>query len=191
MFRSRSGLYRRLVLVRSSLFLALLSILWLLLTNWGWLLLASGCTGREGGTYCRFYTTWLFCGLLPKSPRYPPFLTSDDSAIAFSRISTVISELHIGHFCVSIFWSLDNHFIKHSSWKICLQLGILRIFFPFSKVSMQITHSVVLNSSIYLSFFLNFNEGMSFLYFSIRRSWAITLSSCLSSALIYCYLRCS
>jgi len=46
--------------------------------------------------------------------------------MAFSRISVVISELHIGHFWASYCCEPDSHFMRHSSWKMCRQEGTFR-----------------------------------------------------------------
>lgn len=104
--------------------------------------------------------------------------------MAFSSISTVMSELHIGHFWASTCYAPDNHFIKHSSWKKCLQLGIFLIFVPLTKISMQMIHSGMLNSSIALLFFFcNLITGMSFLYCSNSEICVILRIEASSSAL--------
>lgn len=112
-----------------------------------------------------------------------PLFFALSSQIACSKIWTVISSLHIGQRCCSIQLEPDSHFIMHSLWNMCRQLGILRISVPFLNSSMQITHSDVPNSSTSL-FFLYFNIGISFLYWSSLDSWIFLLISALSWAFI-------
>ena len=112
-----------------------------------------------------------------------PFLCALSSWIACSRIWMVISLLHIGQRCYSIWFEPDSHFIMQLSWNMCLQLGIFRMSFPFLNSSIQITHSEVPNSSISL-LFLYFRIGISFLYWSISDSWTFLLISSLSAAFI-------
>ena len=77
--------------------------------------------------------------------------------------------------------------MRHLSWKICLQLGNLRIVPPYVKASMQMTHSLWLNSSTSLLFFLYLILGMSLAYSSINILCAClcsaSLGSCLSSGI--------
>ena len=56
--------------------------------------------------------------------------------------------------------------------KMCLQLGICLIYSPFLKFSMQITHSVTLNSLTSLLFFWKLFMLISCLYFSSKAKWA-------------------
>ena len=113
------------------------------------------------------------------------------SAIAFSKSCKVISSLHIGQRCCSCWFGPDNHFMMHSEWKICLQVGIFLIDTPFENSSIQITQSAVPNSSMSL-FFLYLIIGINFLYRSINSSWTFFRIASRSSLVIlagYYWLR--
>ena len=83
-----------------------------------------------------------FAGLKRFEMKLPPcFLASAYSYKACSSYCTVNSSLHIGHRWFSIYDGPVSHFIRQSSWKRCLHVGILRTIAPLTNFSMHITHS--------------------------------------------------
>ena len=134
--------------------------------------------GYEGATWCNREGEGVMALLL--LPLNHPFFFALSSTIAFSKASIVITSLHIGHLYSSIWFGPDSHFIRHSGWKMCLQLGIFLMLAPLTNSSMQMTQSVVPNSSMSL-FFLYLMVGINFLYLPINSSCAFWRRAALSS----------
>ena len=92
--------------------------------------------------------------------------------MAASMAWTVTSTLQVGHLWQSRCLALANQVIMHMGWNICLQVFNFLNRSNSLNFSMQITHSVVPNSSIDLSALRYSMKGIILVYFYITRSWA-------------------